>query len=48
MTVFDGCRESWEAAAPRPWLVVVRDMLGLVLAMVCAATLSFLMYVVIP
>lgn len=48
MTALDGLRETWEAAPPRPWVVVVRDMIGLVLAMVCAATLSLLMWGVIP
>lgn len=44
MTAFDAARESWEAAAPRPWLMVVRDAIGLLLCGICAVSVSFLMW----
>lgn len=46
MAIFEGCRESWEAAPPRPWLLVVRDAVGLSLAMVCAVSLVIFLYAV--
>ncbi len=46
MSFLYGAQDDW-TAPPRPWLLVVRDMLGLVLAMVCAVTLTFLMWAIV-
>lgn len=45
MTAFDGMRESWEPAAPRPvWVVWVKDAVGLVLLGVFVVSVGFLMW----
>lgn len=45
MTAFDAGRESWEAAAPRPWLLVVRRLIAMVLGVVCGVEFALLLWV---
>lgn len=45
MSAFEGLRD-WEPAE-RPWLLVIRDAIGLLLTMVAAVSLTLLMYAVI-
>jgi hypothetical protein len=48
MTAFDGLRETWEAAPPRPWLLVVRRGAAIVLGIIVGAEFALFLYVVIP
>lgn len=47
MTAFDGCRESWEAAAPRSWLVV-RRLVQIMLGIVCGSAFAIWLLVILP
>ena len=39
-------REDWEAAAPRPWLLVVRRMAAIMLGAVCGTELVLFLWLV--
>lgn len=45
--IWEFAREDWEAAAPRPWLLVVRGIVRGALALVCALVTVAWLYVIL-
>jgi hypothetical protein len=45
MTAFDGARESWEAAEPRPVWRIAKDAAALLLAIICSVEFVFILWV---
>lgn len=45
--IWEGAREDWEAATPRPWLLVVRRAVQITLGLVCGLELVLWLMVVL-
>jgi hypothetical protein len=44
--IWEGAREDWEAAPPRPWLAA-RRLIAMVLGLVCGVELVILLWVIL-